>query len=59
MILGTVRENLRYGKYDATEEDMIEAIKLANAEKFINEQENGLDTYVGSGSISNLSGGQK
>ena len=36
---------------------MEEVIKLANAEKFISEQEKGLDTYVGSGSILNLSGG--
>ena len=38
---------------------MDEVIKLANASKFISEQEKGLDTYVGSGSILNLSGGQK
>ena len=38
---------------------MDEMIKLANASKFISEQEKGLDTYVGSGSILNLSGGQK
>ena len=59
LILGTIRENLKYGKANASEEDMDEVIKLANAKKFISEQENGLDTYVGSGSILNLSGGQK
>ena len=59
LILGTIRENLKYGKANATEEDMDEVIKLANAKKFISEQEKGLDTYVGSGSILNLSGGQK
>ena len=48
-----------YGKSDATQKDLDEACELANASKFIAEQEKGLDTYVGSGSILNLSGGQK
>ena len=57
LILGTIRENLMYGKTDATPEEMERALQLANAENFIKEQEKGLDTYVGSGSILNLSGG--
>ena len=59
LILGTIRENLQYGNLDATEDDMNDVLKRANAAKFISEQEKGLDTYVGSGSILNLSGGQK
>ena len=57
LILGTIRENLQYGNSNATEKDMNEVIKLANAEKFVQDQEKGLDSYVGSGSILNLSGG--
>ena len=56
LILGTIRENLKYGNCDATEEDMQRVVKLAQAE-FINDLEKGLDTYVGAGSILNLSGG--
>ena len=37
LILGTIRENLRYGKSDASEKDLEEVIRLANAEKFISE----------------------
>ena len=58
MILGTIRENLQFGNVDANEEDMQKVLKLAQAE-FVNELELGLDTYVGAGSILNLSGGQK
>lgn len=58
LILGTIRENLRYGKADATEQDMKAALELASAQ-FVYTMEKGLDTYVGSGSVLNLSGGQK
>lgn len=58
MILGTIRENLLYGKHDATEQDMMEALKKASA-MFVFQMEKGLDTYVGSGSVLTLSGGQK
>ena len=60
LIIGTIRENLRYSKADATEEEMKEALNLASALTFVEEElEKGLDTYVGAGSILNLSGGQK
>lgn len=42
----TIRENIRYGKLDATDEDVIEAAKLANAHEFIIELENGYDTVL-------------
>ena len=56
LILGTIRENLLYGNKDATEADVEEALALANA-TFVKDMENGLDTYIGSGTILNLSGG--
>ena len=59
LIIGTIRENLRYGNADATEAQMNEALRQASALTFVNELENGLDTYVGTASILNLSGGQK
>ena len=55
---GTVRENIAYGRVGATEEDVIEAAKLAGAYEFITELEDGFDTYVGERGVK-LSGGQK
>lgn len=55
---GTIMENIRYGKPDATEEEIIEATKLASAYDFIMELEEGFDTYVGERGVK-LSGGQK
>lgn len=55
---GTIRENLRYAKEDATEEEMIEACKKANIYEFISSQETGLDTVVGNRGLK-LSGGEK
>ncbi|WP_101773232.1 ABC transporter ATP-binding protein [Peptostreptococcus faecalis] len=55
---GSVMENIRYGKPDATEEEIIEASKLAGAYEFIMELEDGFDTYVGERGVM-LSGGQK
>ena len=57
LIVGTIRENLLYGKADATEEEMWEALTLAKADQVIKSLENGLETYVGAGSVLNLSGG--
>ncbi len=51
-------ENIRYGKTDASNEEIIEAAKSANAHKFILELERGYDTYVGERGVK-LSGGQK
>ena len=57
LIIGTIRENLLYGNADASEMQMREALKKANALRFVEKLENGLDTYVGTASILNLSGG--
>ena len=55
---GTVRDNILYGRPDATDEEVIEAAKLADAHEFIMKFENGYDTIVGQRGIK-LSGGQK
>ena len=55
---GTVRDNLLYAKPDATEQDMIDALKKANIWDFIEKQEKGLDTEVGNRGLK-LSGGEK
>jgi ATP-binding cassette subfamily B protein len=55
---GTIRENLRYGRLDATDEQIEAAAKLARAHDFIIELENGYDEQVGEGGVL-LSVGQK
>ena len=55
---GTIRDNLRFGKPDATEEEMIEACKIANIHDFIVSTEKGYDTQVGNRGLK-LSGGEK
>ncbi len=55
---GTIRENLRYGRLDATDDDLVEAARLAGAHDFIVTLENGYDEQVGEGG-SKLSVGQK
>ena len=55
---GTIKENLRWGNKDATDEEMIEACKLAEAHGFINEFPKKYDTYIEQGGT-NVSGGQK
>ena len=55
---GTIRENLLYAKPDASEEEMIEALKKANIYDFVQKQEKGLDTQVGNRGLK-LSGGEK
>lgn len=54
---GTVRENIRYGKLDATDEEVIEAAKLADAHSFIKRLPNGYDTII-SEDAGNISKGQ-
>ena len=54
----TVRENLLMGKTDATEDEIMEALKAANAYDFIMQDKNGIDAQVGAGG-GQLSGGQK
>lgn len=55
---GTIRENIAYGKPDATDEEVIAAAKAANAHSFIKRLPDGYDTKI-SGSGDNLSQGQK
>jgi ATP-binding cassette, subfamily B, multidrug efflux pump len=55
---GTIAENIRYGKKDATEEEIIKALETAQAIDFVNEKEDGLDTIIEQAGA-NLSGGQK
>ncbi|MBR5880353.1 MAG: ABC transporter ATP-binding protein, partial [Clostridia bacterium] len=55
---GTIRENIAYGKPDATDEEIIAAAKLAGADEFIDELPDGYNTYVGERGIK-LSGGQR
>ena len=54
----TVRENIRYGRLDATDEEVEEAAKAANADSFIRELPQGYDTAIGERGM-NLSGGQR
>ena len=55
---GTIRENLRYAKPDATDAELKEACKVANIHSFIMEQPEGYDTMVGNRGLK-LSGGEK
>ncbi|MBR3595646.1 MAG: ABC transporter ATP-binding protein [Clostridia bacterium] len=55
---GSIRDNLLWGKRDASEEDLLTAIKTAQAEDVISSKENGLDEILTEGG-KNLSGGQK
>lgn len=55
---GTVKDNIRYGKLDATDDEIISAAKTANADEFIVTFPNGYDTEIGERGIK-LSGGQK
>ena len=58
LFVGTVFDNIRYGKPDATREEVIEAAKNANAHDFIMSLPNGYETDIGQRGIK-LSGGQK
>ena len=55
---GTIKENLRWGKEDATDEEIFEVCRLSCADPFIREREDGYDTYIEQGGA-NVSGGQK
>ncbi len=55
---GTVKENLRWGNKEATDEELIEACRLACADEFVSALPNGYDTYIEQGGT-NVSGGQK
>ena len=58
LFTGTVRENIRYGRLDATDEEVIEAAKIASAHSFITHLENGYDTVLENDGA-NLSQGQR
>ncbi len=58
LFTGTILDNIRYGRSDATREECIEAAKLANADNFINLLPDGYDTVI-SGNGSNLSQGER
>ena len=58
LFCGTIRENISYGKPDATAEEIIEAAKKANIHDFIEELPDGYDTFIGERGT-RLSGGQK
>ena len=55
---GTIKDNLRWGKKDATDEEMVRMCQLAQADSFIQEFPDKYDTYIEQGG-SNVSGGQK
>ena len=55
---GTIKENLRWGDKDATDEELVQACKLACADEFISQFPDGYDTYIEQGGA-NVSGGQK
>ncbi len=58
LFTGTVRENIRYGRLDATDEEVVAAAKTASAHSFIMRLENGYDTMI-EGNGANLSQGQR
>ena len=58
LFTGTVRENIRYGRLDATDDEVVEAAKTASAHSFIMRLENGYDTVL-EGNGANLSQGQR
>lgn len=58
LFTGTVRENIRYGRLEATDEEVVEAAKIASAHSFIEQLENGYDTVLEHDGA-NLSQGQR
>ena len=58
LFTGTVKENIRYGRLDATDEDIVKAAKIANADFFISHLPEGYDTML-TGDGANLSQGQR
>ena len=58
MFKGTIRDNLKWGKADATEEELWEALEISQAREFVEKKEQGLDTPIAQGG-KNLSGGQR
>ena len=58
LFAGTIKENLRWGNENASDEELIEAAKLAQADEFVNSFPEGYDTFIEQGGT-NVSGGQK
>jgi ATP-binding cassette subfamily B protein len=58
LFAGTINENLRWGNENATQEEIIEACKLAQADEFVSSFPDGYETYIEQGGT-NVSGGQK
>ena len=58
LFAGTIKENLRWGDPDATDEELVEACRMAQADPFISQFPDGYDTYIEQGGT-NVSGGQK
>ena len=58
LFTGTIRENLQYGKENATDEELWHALEIAQAKSFVSELEEGLDSHVEQGG-GNFSGGQR
>ncbi|MFE6169018.1 ABC transporter ATP-binding protein [Viridibacillus arvi] len=58
LFTGTIAENIRFGKEDATQEEIEHAARIAQAEDFISKMENGYESEISQGG-SNVSGGQK
>ena len=58
LFTGTIKDNIKYGKFDATDEEVINAAKLANAHDFIERLPNGYDTML-TGDGASLSQGQR
>ncbi len=58
LFTGTIAENLRYGKEDASAEELQRALELAQAEEFVSQMADGIDSFIEQGGI-NVSGGQK
>ncbi|QED49270.1 ABC transporter ATP-binding protein [Cytobacillus dafuensis] len=58
LFTGTIAENIRFGKEDATQDEIEHAARIAQAEDFISKMENGYDSIISQGG-SNVSGGQK
>ena len=55
---GTIRDNMKWGKKDATDEEIMEALRIAQAEEFVMAKPDGLDEMIAAGG-KNLSGGQR
>lgn len=58
LFTGSVQENLHYGKEDAGEEELAQALEIAQAKDFVNNMEKGMDSFIAQGGT-NVSGGQR